>query len=374
MARHQSSAGTNIDALVARAVALHHAGKLEAAGRLYRRILAMRADHPGALSGLGMIECQRRRFDRATALLEKAAAMAGDNPGYAMNLGAVYDAAGKFDRAAASYARAIRLAPRYADPYYNLGALHLLMGRPEHAIEVFDACMAAIGRDYHALAYKAHALRDADRQAEADYLLDYDRFIRTYEFAVPDGYSDLDAFDQALATHVAGHPTLRANVMSTMRGKHTGELLRDPKGPMAAMEPRIQQAIAWYIEQLPADPLHPAVRFAPRAWKLTSWGVVMQDGGHERSHIHPRGWLSGVFYVELPDLIGDPAREHEGWLQFGRPTPELHINSAPVTRDYQPGYGRIVLFPSYFYHGTIPFRSRQRRVCVSFDVEPLDVP
>jgi tetratricopeptide (TPR) repeat protein len=297
--------------------------------------------------------------------------VAGDNAGFAMNLGAVYEAAGRLEQAARSYARAVRLAPRYPDPYYNLGALYLRLRQPERAIEVFDACMAAIGREFHALAYKAHALRDAGRQAEADYLLDYDRYIRTYDFEVPEGYADLATFNAALAAHVANHPTLRANVMSTMRGKHTAELLREPKGPMAAMEQRIQQAILWYRDQLPDDPEHPAVRWAPTAWKLTSWGVVMLDGGHERSHIHPRGWLSGVFYVDLPDLIEDPARQHEGWLQFGRPTPELHAAAEPVTRDYQPRYGGIVLFPSYFYHGTIPFKSRQRRVCVAFDVEPL---
>lgn len=361
----------DVNELAAQAVALHHAGKLEPAGRLYRRLLGLHGDHPTALIGLGMIEYQRKRFPRAIDLLERAAGVAGDDPGLAMNLGAVYEAAGRLEQAARSYARAISLAPRYADPYYNLGALYLRLRQPERAIAVFDACMAAIGREFHALAYKAHALRDAGRFDEAGYLLDYDRYVRTYEFPVPQGYADLAAFNAALAAHVASHPTLRANVMSTMRGKHTGELLREPKGPMAAMERCIEQAIVWYREQLPDDPGHPAVRWAPKAWKLTSWGVVMQDGGHERSHIHPRGWLSGVFYVELPDLIDDPARGHEGWLQFGRPTPELQAVSEPVTRDYQPRYGGIVLFPSYFYHGTIPFRSRQRRICIAFDVEPL---
>ena len=97
----------------------------------------------------------------------------------------------------------------------------------------------------------------------------------------------------------------------------------------------------------------------------------MHDQGHERAHIHPNGWLSGVFYLDLPDVIQNPANEHEGWLEFGRPTADLHVKSQPRLRHYQPAYGTMFLFPSYFYHGTVPFRSKQRRICIAFDVEPL---
>ncbi len=361
----------NVAAQIDHAVRLHHAGRYDAAAELYRRILAVDPRHLGALNGLGMIEFQAGRFTAAIALLERVVAVAGEHGGFLMNLGAVHDRAGNPRQAERCYARAIAAAPQYPDPYYNLGALYLRRGNPEAAIEVFDRCMAAIGREFHALAYKAHALFDASREDEARYLLDYGRYVRVFPFEPPDGYESIAAFDDALAWHVESHPTLRANVMSTVRGRHTGELLKEPKGPMAAMEPRIHEAVAWYLAQLPDDPDHPVVRWAPRRWKLTSWGVVMSDGGHERSHIHPNGWISGVFYLRLPDPVTDPAAGHQGWLRFGQPTPELGVKSEARLSDYQPGYGRMVLFPSYFYHGTVPFQSTTRRICVSFDVEPL---
>ena len=80
---------------------------------------------------------------------------------------------------------------------------------------------------------------------------------------------------------------------------------------------------------------------------------------------------SGVFYVQLPDVVQDPVAEPQGWLEFGRPTADLHVRSEPETQVYRPQYGNIILFPSYFYHGTIPFKSRERRICISFDVEPI---
>ena len=361
----------NIGQAMTAAVELHHGSNFGEAERIYRQVLAIEPDHPDALSSLAMIEFQALHYDRAIKLLQQVIAARGDNAGYHMNLGAVFAAAGNPADATRCYQRAIELAPTYPDPYYNLGDLHLLTGHPDKAIEVFDACMAAIGREFHALAYKAHALDDAGRHQDARYLLDFDRYLKTYRFEAPEGYASIEAFNAALARHIRTHPTLQGNVMSTEHGKHTGELLRDPKGPMAAMEPRIHEAILWYISALHDDPEHPAVKWIPKAWKLTSWGVVMFDRGHERAHIHPNGWLSGVFYLSLPDLIDDPDKDHQGWLEFGRPTRDLHVRSDPTIRHHQPAYGQMVLFPSYFYHGTIPFRSNQRRICVSFDVEPL---
>lgn len=361
----------NLQQAMTTAVALHRADQLAQAERVYRRVLELQPGHVDALSSLAMIEFRAKRYDHAIELLERVLAKAPDIPGFHMNLGAVLDGAGRTEAAAASYRRAIEIAPTYPDPYYNLGDLFLRQGRAADAVDVFDACMTAIGREFHALAYKAHALDDAGRHAEARYLLDFDTYVKSYAFEPPQGFDSIETFNAALARHIRTHPTLQGNVMSTEHGKHTAELLREPKGPMAAMEQRIHEAIRWYIEQLPDDPRHPAVQWLPKAWKLTSWGVVMFDRGHERAHIHPNGWLSGVFYLSLPDLVADPTRNHEGWLEFGRPTSDLHVQADLTIRHYQPVYGQMFLFPSYFYHGTIPFRSSQRRICVAFDVEPL---
>lgn len=352
------------------AVTLHNQGQLARAKRIYQQVIRLTPDHPDALSSLAMIEYQARHFDEATILLGKAIAIVPDNAGYYMNLGALLDAMGKTQEAETAYRQSIKLNKTYADPYYNLGDLYLRTRRPAEAIKVFDECMAALDRDYHALAYKAHALADAEQFEAANDLLDFDQYLKRYRFEPPRGFETINEFNQALADHIKRHPTLQANVMSTMHGKHTAELLQEPSGPMRAMERHIHEAVRWYIDQLPEDQHHPVVRFKPTVWKLTTWGVIMTDKGHERPHIHPKGWLSGVFYLDLPDIITNADRQPEGWLEFGRPSAELHVQSEPRLRHYQPEYGQMFLFPSYFYHGTVPFRSRQRRICVAFDIEP----
>ncbi|MGI9323762.1 MAG: putative 2OG-Fe(II) oxygenase [Pseudomonadales bacterium] len=356
---------------LAEAVRAHYAGDRRTAQRLYRRLLANEPKNPAALSGLGMLALDQHQIESATRYLRAAIKLDPQNPGYRMNLGAALEAGTDLNGAAASYQCAINLDPSYRDPYYNLANVHLKMESPDQAITVLEACQAANGRDFHALAYQVHALLDAHRDNEAQRLLDHQQLVHRYKFNAVPGYANLGAFNKALAEHVRNHPTLKKDAMSTVGGTHTGELLSDTQGPLFHFEPQIHKAIHWYIAQLPDDPSHPMRRWQPKLWKLTTWGIVMGNGGHERTHIHPNGWLSGVMYLELPDLIEDATRDHEGWLRFGQPTPDLAAQREPTLIDFQPQYGQIILFPSYFYHGTVPFHSKQRRICVSFDVEPL---
>ena len=359
----------NLAQAMTTAVDLHRNGKVSEARSLYRKVLALQPDHSDALSSLAMIELDRHP-DRALQLLQRAIATVPDNPGYYMNLGYVMDGLGRSTDAIAAYQQAIDIMPGYRDPYYNLGDLYLKLDQPEAAIEVFDQCIASNGRDFHALAYKAHALRDAGDFVNAGRLLDYDTFVKRYEMPVPDCFEDLEQMNLALAKHVSRHPSLQANVRSTVKGDHTAELLAAPWGPMAEMETVINRAVGWYCSQLPDMPDHPVIQSRPVAWRLTAWGVVLKNKGHERSHIHPNGWLSGVFYVQLPDVVSNPASAPQGWLEFGRPTTDLRMRAAPETRTYQPQYGSIILFPSYFYPGTVPFTSKEKRICISFDAEP----
>jgi uncharacterized protein (TIGR02466 family) len=362
---------SNLNEAMTAAVRLHQDGKLTDAARIYRQVIKLQPNHPDALSSLAMVESEDKRFERAIDLLQRAIELVGNNAGYYINLGSVFDEIGNLDDAETNYQRAIELTPEYPDPYYNLGNLYLKQGQAEAGIAIFDQCMAATGRDFHALAYKAHSLFDAGKIQDAVFLLDHGSLVKRYPFEPPQGYESIEALNQTLARHVSTHRSLQNNVRATVGGDHTGELLVDPKGPMAEMEEIINSAVAWYKKQLPDLPDHPFLLHEPIAWRLTAWGVVLRNKGHERSHIHPNGWLSGVFYVQLPEIISDPESEPQGWLEFGRPTKDLHVSTEPETQTYQPQYGNIILFPSYFYHGTIPFKSKEKRICISFDAEPI---
>jgi hypothetical protein len=80
------------------------------------------------------------------------------------------------------------------------------------------------------------------------------------------------------------------------------------------------------------------------------------------------GWISSCYYVAVPKAVED-TQARQGWIKFGEPSFPLPLKDA-IRRAIQPRPGRLVLFPSYMWHGTIPFHDAQPRTTIAFDVIP----
>jgi hypothetical protein len=143
-----------------------------------------------------------------------------------------------------------------------------------------------------------------------------------------------------------------------------------PLGPVAAFRSALAGALSTYVEDLPAGDPHPFVRHRPDEVYFDIWGVVMGAAGHQIPHIHPSGWLSGVYYAELPDLGAAPAPR--GWLELGPPDRQLPGDVRWPVRSFEPRVGQLVVFPSYLYHHTVPTGvDAGIRVSVAFDAIPM---
>jgi hypothetical protein len=134
----------------------------------------------------------------------------------------------------------------------------------------------------------------------------------------------------------------------------------------------------WYIRHLLRAGRRTKRRDLGRVWWRTrrpnrsgpiwrSPGGWLRGAGHHTNHIHPQGWLSSAFYVSVAsqELMG-PAPA--GWLALGEPPAELGLDLPPL-RMIEPKPGRLVLFPSIMWHGTVPFAGGER-LSVAFDVAP----
>lgn len=138
---------------------------------------------------------------------------------------------------------------------------------------------------------------------------------------------------------------------------------------IASARLKIEAAVAAYVASLPpADPAHPLLA-APRGRFLFagSWSVRLRPGGFHAMHTHPMGWISSTLYVTVPDAdkLGPAPAGH---LQFGSPPPELGLPLEPYGA-VAPKAGRLVLFPSTMWHGTVPFTDGER-MTIAFDVIP----
>jgi hypothetical protein len=98
---------------------------------------------------------------------------------------------------------------------------------------------------------------------------------------------------------------------------------------------------------------------------------VSGSKGHHVAHIHPKAWLSGVYYVVRPEISRE--RGDRGWLRIGAPQGLDATQSGWQQRMVEPEPGHLVLMPGYFYHGTEPLRVDQARICIAFDVMPLEL-
>ena len=107
----------------------------------------------------------------------------------------------------------------------------------------------------------------------------------------------------------------------------------------------------------------------PKKSILRMWGIVMESGGYQTSHAHPGGWLSGVYYVSLPDDLGPDETQPTGWIQFGEARDDLYHRTTPVRNLVRPAEGLLVLFPSFFWHSTIPTHTHLERVSLAFDIQ-----
>jgi len=191
----------------------------------------------------------------------------------------------------------------------------------------------------------------------------------------PGLYSSCDlGLSAADLTGLAGvlrelHSARSHPVGQSLRGgtQTRGSLLARPEPEIAALAKALAQAVLRHVDNLPpADPHHPLLRHRNADLSLGgSWSVRLADGGFHVAHVHPGGVISSACYIALPaKLGGDDAQE--GWLEVGRPPPELKVDLPPLAT-VEPRPGRLVLFPSYVFHGTRPFRAGER-LTVAFDV------
>jgi tetratricopeptide (TPR) repeat protein len=257
--------------------------------------------------------------------------------------------------------RRLSAAPASVDPLILAKArseVDLALGRADRAARRALALHDDHPDDHYATALLAAAWRlSGDPRYRA--LYDYDRLVGAYRIEAPAPWTDLDAYLADLAEALdqvhAGlaHPpgqSLRGG-SQTVRDLTT---YRHPaiRGLFAAVDAPIRRHIAALGESVAA------YRF------VGAWSVRLNCEGLHIDHIHPEGWLSSAFYVRVPEGEG-----REGWLTFGQPGPPT---SPPLAPDHfvRPEPGGLVLFPSYMWHGTLPFHAHGTRLTCAFDVAP----
>jgi tetratricopeptide (TPR) repeat protein len=276
--------------------------------------------------------------------------------------------------------RAGRLLEELLSAYGNHDGLTLAAA--EHALGHGDLrrteqlCQQVLRHDPHcqfALALLGTAWQLLGDPRES-WLLDYERMVLPQFVEAPGGWADARTFFADVAEVLGRLHRMRSHpIDQTLRGgtQTNGYLFRMKEPVIAALEASIRDALAGVLAAFPFEQGHPfwGRRTAGGAFRFSgAWSVRLQAQGFHTNHMHPQGWISSALYIELPDELGKGTGD-EGCLQFGVPPIETGLN-LPARRVVRPEVGLLTLFPSYMWHGTIPFDSPRSRLTVAFDIVP----
>lgn len=351
------------------ATTLVEAGRGEEALAECDAALAAAPGRPELLATKGAVLVGLGRYADAVPLLETALE-AGPDDMALINLGLACQELGQAGQALAALDTAVRVNPDNARAAADLTVLLSAAGRSGEARTLSNDFVQRHPGERLVLASRGIALRDAGDAEAARQLVDLERLVKVRELPVPRGYTGLADFNAQLAALLRADPSLLSSPLSkaTRGGRQTGELDPDASRVLGAFREALNAELRSVIAQLNQDGFahHPVMAWASDRWTLRIWGTLLTRGGHQLPHLHPLAWLSGVYYVEVPADLGD-----DGALEFGEPPPRVVPRVEPERRRISASPGRLVVFPSWFWHRTLPFSQAGERISLAFDVVPL---
>lgn len=123
--------------LLLRGVALHKAGKLAEAEKLYDKVLKYNRGCGDALNLKGVLASGRGHHAAALKLYDGAVSLMPSHAEAHFNRAGALTTLGRNEDALAAYGKAIALNPRYGDAYLNAGLVHHKLGELEKAVAAF---------------------------------------------------------------------------------------------------------------------------------------------------------------------------------------------------------------------------------------------
>ena len=205
------------------------------------------------------------------------------------------------------------------------------------------------------------------RRDEADALFDYEALIGRRHFSEVEGWDSIDDFNAALVDHISARPDLMSDRpgVATKGGSQTGNILFDDSKFARSVRSMVETLYRDYIAAMTGSGWRGYFAAPPARHQLKANAVVLRSSGYQDPHIHPTGFCSGVYYVQIPKVVGDGNAGTAGHILFGRSAGKQD-NGRRLT--IKPEAGLMVIFPSYLWHATVPFESDEDRISVAIDV------
>lgn len=125
----------------------------------------------------------------------------------------------------------------------------------------------------------------------------------------------------------------------------------------------------WFYEQLGSivDEFFAQLGYRGTWEYANSWAAVYPKGSYIARHNHGNVHWSGVFYVNVPDLqskiVFDDPKEYSLTNE-----PEGFTHRGAVMAAFDPVPGKLLMWPGYVKHYSIPNMADEDRIIISFNI------
>lgn len=282
-------------------------------------------------------------------------------------------AALEFDASAAlTWAnRALRAMPASTTARVLQVAAMLGAGDARRALSTCEALRVGSPNDQYLVALQTTAWRMLGDEHYAQ-LCDYPNMVVPYRLDVPSQWGSLTEFLRDVESSLTRlHDAMRHPLLfqSLRHGTETtGDLTRNADPILRALFNAFDAPIRDYMQRIGHGNTPLQCRNSGSYSFSGGWSVRLRTHGFHENHVHPAGWISSACYIKLPHRAAN-SEVNEGALTFAEPG----IPTSPkLSAEYEvrPEVGTLVLFPSYFWHGTVPFDGADTRLTVAFDAVP----
>ncbi len=344
-----------------------------------RETLGKMPENVGAHMTIAGLYTAIEDFDDALGILEPMWERIGDSADLLDAIAVNMHQAERVEEAVGVYKKLLALEPGNVNIHHNICAALLAIGNAKQAATFASKWLKLAPGNTEAMSFRAVALEEAGSFSAAANLMDFDKLVSAKLVEPPEGFGSIATFNTSLEIAVLSHPDLKTPPEDSPHYhdpalRITDQILGPETGPIADLERVIRKEVIAYYAKRSKPKNHPFIAARPKEYDLVAWAAVLDRQGNQDAHIHFDGHLSGCYYVRIPDEVSTDENGGNGVVaggfEVGRPPPEFCCERVHRRRVIKPAEGMMVLFPSYMYHQTIPFESKQRRISVAFDVMP----
>ena len=385
---------------------LQRQGKLEEAIASYQKGLSINPQDARGYFNLGTALRDKGDLQAAISAYQKAIQLFPNYTDAHNNLGETLRDQGNMDAAVKSYQAALALNGDHTNANYNMAEFLYLAKKYDEAIPYFERSqlddwearsMYCLYKAEQFVAFKSKLGEVARTTRHTSPFIATLSTHYAINFGADDPYNfcknGLDFVYQKPIAELASpnsqllkqllHDIENTNIAERVQGmlhngkQSAGNLFKRPEPSFRTLAELIKKEFLNYKNKFADTDCELILSFPSELEFTSSWYVKMQQGGHLSPHIHEIGWISGAVYLAMPT---PKENSNEGAFEYG-----THGDDYPIkistrlekNRDFpiahiMPKVGDIVLFPSSLFHRTIPFNANEERICIAFDLKPVN--